>query len=113
MICNDCNATLKPRELSCYRCGWKLPPHVPPVIPQAPFVEATERSAADIAQIRQLVGRRAPQDPKAWARRLLDRAARGEKVSPLQFEAASEALKCVAQQRLEREPGADDEMATA
>ena len=108
MICADCNATLKHGEASCYRCGWKAPAGKAPVMPRAPepIPEPTARSDAEIERMRQVTARRQPNDPRAWARRLLDRAAAGEKLSPMQIQYATEAVRSVP---VEREPGSDDE----
>ena len=35
MICNDCNATIKPGACVC-RCGWKVPPRLQPMPQRAP-----------------------------------------------------------------------------
>ena len=115
-MCLDCQRGIEPGAKAC-ACGWKVPPkHHAPKMPAAvePPVVAIVRSAEELERMKATVRRMmSPQDPKAWARRILDSAARGEKVSPIQFESATKALGCVAQQPIEREPGADDDAVAA
>ena len=55
---------------------------------------STEKARAAIQRVLgQVVNRPADGDPKAWARRLLDRAEAGEKVTPTMLRMAQEALQ--------------------
>ncbi|WP_157443353.1 hypothetical protein [Curvibacter lanceolatus] len=69
-------------------------------MPEAPRLEAPkadpERIKAEIAKlgpVREAVIRTGGADPKAWAKRLMDRHNAGEKLNPIQIRFAREALE--------------------
>lgn len=114
--CPDCATTLPEEATSC-KCGWRSARVPPPAMtrarPNPDDYRPTPRSEAALAKIRALCSRRETQTPnRDWARQIIERHDRGERVSLYALESARAALK--SKHGLpEREPGSDDEQNAA